>query len=247
MNGGFVDLVIEPPLWFIVSAIFAIITIYFINKYKKIGAEARPFILGLVLFIGSFTIARTIETIRRYYIGSYYDIIDSNFTLIGANLILRLCYYIIAWAGITIFYFVFEKHIMKKGMQKNTRYILTFCSAAEGFFSCLLYFTAAAAWVLYCVIILFFIVVFFPIIFFLYLVKMAISREQKIAWVIVSLGFLLALLGVMGDLPEASLIVTQYFGVPFLPPAFIHYGTPILQAVGATLLGIGFATIYKVV
>jgi hypothetical protein len=50
MSGGFVDLTIEPPLWLLVSVIVAIITIYFINKYRKIGAEARPFILGIVIF-----------------------------------------------------------------------------------------------------------------------------------------------------------------------------------------------------
>ncbi len=245
MNGGFVDLMLEPPLWFLVSGIFAIITFYFINKYRKIGEEARPFILGIIIFVGCFTIARTIETIRRYWIGSYYDIIDSHFSITGLNLVLRLSYYLIAWAAITIFYFMFEKHIMKKGMNINTRYILSICSAAEGTFSCILYFTAAAQWVLYCVSILFFVIVFFPIIFFLYLSKMAPMKGQKIAWIIVTIGFILVLLGVIADLPETFLVVTQYMGASFFSPELIHYGTPILQALGAFFLTIGFARIYK--
>lgn len=254
MNNDFlnypINYTIEPPLWFMVSGILAIITIYFINKYIKFGKinkEARPFILGIAVFIGSYIIARTIETIRRYWIGSYYDIITATppFTITGLNLILRLSYYIISWTSITFFYYMFEQHVMKKGMKKNTHYVLTIFSAAEGIFSCLLYFTAAAAWVMYGVICFFFVIVFFPIIFFLYLSKMAPTKGQQIGWIFVTIGFILVLLGIMLDLPESYWVVTHYMGSPFFPPELIHYGTPILQAAGAILLGIAFANIYK--
>jgi hypothetical protein len=133
---------------------------------------------------------------------------------------------------------------MKKGMKKNTYYILTIFSAAEGISSFLLYFTGAAVWVLYGVIAFFFVVVVFPVIFFLYLSKMAIMKGQKIGWIVVTFGHILFLLGVMFDLPEAYLVITQYMGTS-LPQVLIHYGTPVLQASGAILLGVGFATIYK--
>ena len=70
-------------------------------------------------------------------------------------------------------------------------------------------------------------------------------KGQKIAWVIVTIGFILVLLGVMADLPETFLVVTQYMGASFFSPELIHYGTPILQALGAIFLTIGFARIYK--
>ncbi len=242
---GFVDPVMEPILWFIVSAVFALIAIYFIYKYTKISQEAKPFILGWILFIGAFTVARTIETVRRYYIGSYYDIIEQNFTLIDPlNLVLRLLYYIIAWSAITIFYFVLEKYIMKGGMKKNTRYILTVFSALEGIFSVLLYFTAAAAWNLLIVSGLFFVVAFFPLFLFVYITINSITREQKIAWVVILIGFLLFLLGVMADLPETALVLEQYGGI-ILPVDLVHYGTPILQVAGGILVGTGFAIIYR--
>ncbi|MHA1129826.1 MAG: hypothetical protein ACTSQQ_03365 [Candidatus Helarchaeota archaeon] len=241
---GFVDPIIEPLLWFITSAVFLCILIYFIKKYFKINPEAKPFILGWILFIGGFTIARTIETIRRYYIGSYYDIIDSGFQINGLNLWLRLSYYIIAWSAITIFYFVLEKYIMKEGMKKNTRYVLTIFSALEGLFSATLYFTAATIWNLLIVASFFFIVAFFPIFFFIYLAKNAITKEQRYAWIFITVGFLLFILGVMADLPETSLVLSQYAGST-LPILLVHYGTPLLQMGGGVLVGTSFAIIYK--
>ena len=241
----FVDLVMEPILWFMASAVFGLIAIYFIYKHTKIGEEAKPFILGWILFIGAFTVARTIETVRRYYIGSYYDIIEQNFTLINPlNLVLRLSYYIIAWSAITIFYFVLEKYIMKQGMKKNTRYILTIFSALEGIFSVLLYFTAAAAWNLIIVSGLFFVVAFFPLFLFIYIAMNSITREQKIAWIVIMIGFLLFLAGVMLDLPETALVLEQYGGIT-LPVELVHYGTPLLQVAGGVLVGTGFAVIYR--
>ncbi|NVM27990.1 MAG: hypothetical protein HWN65_04025 [Candidatus Helarchaeota archaeon] len=240
MNGRLLDLLVEPVLWLIASGSGAILAALFIKKYFKIGEEAKPFILGIGMFALFFTIARTIETIRRYFgIGSYYDIIDTNFGITGLNLGFRFTYYIISYTGIAIFYFVFERNVIKTGLKKNTRYILTIFSLAEIFFTCMLYFTGAAVWAMTGVIVLFFVIAFVPIYFFLYLAKTALSREQKIAWLIVTVGFVLFVLGVMGDLPEAYMI-TQY-----IPAEFIHYGTPLLQAGGSILMGSGFAIIYK--
>lgn len=75
-------------------------------------------------------------------------------------------------------------------MKKNTYYILTIFSAAEGISSFLLYFTGAAVWVLYGVIAFFFVVVVFPVIFFLYLSKMAIMKGQKIGWIVVTFRYI---------------------------------------------------------
>ncbi len=241
------DLLWEPILWFIASIVFACMAIYFIYKYFKINEEAKPFILGWIMFIGAFTIARTIETVRRYFIGSYYDILDEGFQITGLNLILRLSYYIIAWSAITLLFFLLEKYIMKEGMKKNTHYILTIFAALEGIFSVCLYFSAAAVWNLLIVTGLFFIIAFFPLFFFVYLAKNAITKSQRIAWVVILVGFFFFLIGVMFDLPETSLVLLQYGGIDIHAELWmiVHYGTPLLQAVGGTLVGTGFAIIYR--
>jgi len=238
MNGKFPILPIEPILWLIASGIFIIISCFFLIKYFKSDREAK-FILGVGMFALFFTIARTIETIRRYFgIGNYYDILEYNFGIRDLNLALRLIYYLISYIGIAVFYYVFEKNIIKKGMNKDTKYVLTIFSLAEIFFTYMLYFTAAALWAMVGVVSLFFVIAFVPIYFFLYLAKTALTRKQEFAWIVITIGFCLFVIGVMGDLPEAYM-VTRY-----LPEELIHYGTPILQASGGILMGTGFALIY---
>ena len=241
MNGGFIDPVVEPILWLIVSVTLAGIAIYFFLLYRKVDEEAKPFILGLSLFLLTFCIARTIETIRRFWYGSYDEIVAANFTLTGLDLTLRMLYYVVSWSGISIFYYVLEKHTLKQGFRKNTRYILVISSIAEAVFTISLYFTSAASWIVLFVTIFFLIAAFFPVILFLYIIKIAPQRNQKKIWLIICIGFIFFLLGVMGDLPESYLVVTQYIGAPYLPPMLIHYGTPILQATGVIFMGFGFA------
>ncbi|MHA1266599.1 MAG: hypothetical protein ACTSRS_15290 [Candidatus Helarchaeota archaeon] len=240
MVTGFLDFNTELALWLNVSGLFLIFTLILIRKYRRIGEEAKPFIFGIILFLMTFLIARTIETIRRHFVsGDYYDIVNSNFQIEGINLILRLSYYIIAWTGITIFYFVFERYIMKEGMKKNTRYFLTICSALEGSFSCLLYFTANAIWVQAIVFILFFGVAFFPILFFSYVAVKSLTRRQRIAWFLNTIGLFLFIAGVMIDLPEAAMITQT------MPLELVHFVPPILQAIGVLAMGIGFLAIYQ--
>jgi len=236
MNARFYDPVYEPILWLFVSIAFTIISLYFIYKYIRIEKEAKPFFKGLIAFSVLFTIARTIETYRRYYyVGDYYDIVDSNFTISGLNLILRLLYYIVAWTGISIFYFIFEQQIM----DKKTKYLITICSILEGSFSCSLYFTANALWNFIIVAILFFGVAFVPIILFIYLITKSIYLSKKCGWIFNTIGFIFFILGVMGDLPES------YEIVKYLPGEFVHYFNPIAQILGVIFLGIGFSLIYK--
>ncbi len=198
--------------------------------------EAKPFILGLLTFLVSYTIARTIETIRRYFIiGDYYDIVDSNFSITGLNLWLRLCYYIFAWTGITIFFYVFESYILNN----KTRFMITICSALEGIFSCMLYFTANAFWNFIIVSILFFGVALVPLLFFINLAVKSMYKYQRIAWILIIIGFIFYLLGVMADLPEAYVFVQN------LPGEFLHYFNPIAQSIGIILMGSGFIILYR--
>lgn len=238
MNSGDVNIVIESSLWIIVSIIFGIITLFFVNKYRKMDKEAKPFILGLIFFIGTFMIARTIETYRRYfYSGNYHDIVESGFRIFGTNLILRLLYYIIAWGGISVFYLVFEKYIMNR----KTKYILTVCTILEGTFSCLLYFTHNELWNFMVVTILFFGVAFIPLILFIYLSIKAVYRSNRIAWILNTIGFIFFVLGVMADLPEAYTFVQN---IP-ISEELIRYFNPIAMSIGAILMGTGFWIMYK--
>jgi hypothetical protein len=115
---GFVDPVIEPILWFSASAIFFFLGLYFLQKLIKSGKESRFFFSGLTVFFFGWGIARLLETIRRYYVGSYYDIIEDvisgNFTISGLNLILRLAYVIISWGAVVYFYIVTETIFLNK-------------------------------------------------------------------------------------------------------------------------------------
>jgi hypothetical protein len=194
------------------------------------GEEAKPFILGLVLFALLFMIGRILETLARYYIisGSTYDL-------------LHLLYFIIPWTGNTIFYFVFEKYIMKKGIKKNTRYILTIFSIIEGILLSSMVFAKDPLWsgLMLAASAGFFVLGFFPIGLFIYLSLKAMSKDQKVAWLVIMVGFIFFVVSVAIELPEATLF-TQSF-----PEEFIHYGAPIMQALGVILMGSGFAIIYK--
>ena len=234
----FLDPVGEPILWFLVVIIFGIIAIYFISKYRKMEKGSRSFILGIVFFTAFFMISRTIETIRRYFgIGSYYDIIDSNFSITGLNLVLRLLFYVTLWAGIGILYFVFEKYVMIK----RTKYLLTIFSIIAGVTSCAIYLTAMEYWIFLVNATCFFIAGLFPIALFAYCSYTAINKSQRIAWIVLIIGFIFLLLGVLGDTPEAFMVTEN------LPQIFVHYFTPLAQAVGAIVMAYGLSTIYKAV
>ena len=65
---GFVDLFVEPILWFIVSGIILVLGIWFSVKVKQAEPEARPVLSGIMVFLLGWGIVRFIETIRRYYV-----------------------------------------------------------------------------------------------------------------------------------------------------------------------------------
>jgi len=225
------DPIVEPILWFIVSGCFLVMALYFgWYKYPRMGKEGKPFILGIALFALLFMIGRTLETFALFFgvSPSLYEI-------------LHLLYFIIPWTGNTIFYFVFEKYIMKLGMQKNTRYILTISSAIEGTLLCFLIFAEGNLWwgILIAATAGFFILGFFPVGLFIYLSMKAISRDQKVSWLVIMAGFILFVVSVAIELPEAW-VFTQN-----LPAELIHYGAPIMQALGVVLMGSGFAILYK--
>jgi len=232
---GFVDPIIEPILWFITSSIFYILGIYFLIKLIKGSKESRLFFSGLTVFFIGWSTARLIETIRRYYVGNYYDIIEcvisGNFTISGINLILRLSYIIISWSVIVYFYFVAETIFLNK----KSYYIFSISTIIQEILSVLIYFNYD---VMILLIIFFLIVAIIPIIVF---VILGIKKYSGLSgvWFILSLGLLCFVLGVAGDNPEPYLI-TQYINV-----YLIHYGTPLLVIIGMLLIAFGMVSIYE--
>ncbi|MHA1252189.1 MAG: hypothetical protein ACTSRP_19545 [Candidatus Helarchaeota archaeon] len=232
---GFVDLIIEPILWFITSGIFYTLGLYFLNKLIKSPRESKLFFSGLTIFFLGWGTARLIETIRRYYVGNYYDIIEcvisGNFTISGLNLILRLAYIIISWSAVVYFYFVTETIFLNK----KSLYIFSIATIVQEILSVLIYFNID---VLILLIIFFLIVAVVPIIMFAALGIKKFSGQRGV-WFILSLGLLFFVLGVAGDNPEPYMI-TQYINI-----YVIHYGTPIFVIIGMILIAIGVVSIYR--
>ena len=114
--------IVEIILWYTAVSICFILMVIFYNQYRK-REIAKPFFLGLTLFMITYGIARLIENIRRYSIGSYNDIFDAwvaGTQITGINFILRFLYYAIAWTGISIMFLEMEKFIFKG----QTKYII---------------------------------------------------------------------------------------------------------------------------
>ena len=195
---GFVDLLIEPILWFIVAIITLDLGFFFIHKVIQAEKEAKPVLSGIMIYLFGYGISRLIETIRRYYIGSYYDIVDNNFSITGLNLILRLTYVILSWTTIAYFYLRVEGKIF----EGKSFYILTFSSIMEGVLNVILYFVAFVPFfamiydfLLLLIYIFFFIAALFPIFMFSYF---AVKRygEKVVPWTLLAIGIFLFVLGV---------------------------------------------------
>ena len=237
---GFVDMLIEPILWFTVAAIIFITGIFFIYKVVKAEDEAKPVLSGIMVFLLGWGIVRFIETIRRYYVGSYYDIVEGNWAIGGPSLVLRLIYVCLSWGCVAYFYAVVENKIF----EKKSLYILALSAVTEATLNVILYliapipaFAGILDILLIFIYIFFFIAVLFPVFLFAYF---AIRKygDKILPWALLSIGIFLFVLGVAGDNPEAYEI-TKYLHV-----YFIHYGTPIFVLTGAILMSIGVYLLY---
>jgi len=229
---------IEISLWYITVVICFIMMIIFIIQYKKRDSLQRPFFLGLVMFSICYTVARLIENIRRYQIGSYNDIFEAwvaGDQITGLNFILRFLYYFIAWIGITIMFFNIERHILK-----NNKYFLTIVSATEGTVSIINYinFNLITFWL---AAILFFVVLFMPLMF-LNLARKTPAGSVRRASIIIAIGITLFAIGVMIDLPEFS-YVNYLLGTLSLEET-IRLVAPIIIITALLLLNFGFRTFF---
>lgn len=230
---GFVDLSLEPPLWFITSGIFFFLGIFFLIKFIKAEKEAKFFFSGLTIFMFLWSVARLFETIRRYYVGSYYDIFP-DFNITGLNLILRLLYIVISWAGVAYFFFVVETKIA----EKKSYYILTIVTCIQIFVSCFTYLIVPLRDILNtATIILFLAITISACVIFFYMGFRSIGIKKS-PWLMLSIGLFLFVLGIAGDNPEAQGIVTLIWA------PIVHYGMPILVISGMLLMSIAAMYLY---
>ena len=237
---GFVDMFIEPILWFIVAGIIFALGIWFSVKVKQAEPEARPVLSGIMVFLLGWGIVRFIETIRRYYVGSYYDIVDSNFAISGPSLFLRLIYVCLSWGAVAYFYAIVEHKIF----EKKSLFILAGSAIAEATLNVILYLIAPnpayAAFLealLLWIFIFFIIAVLFPVILFAVFAARKFG-DRVLPWVLLSIGVFLFVLGIAGDNPEAYTLTVH------LPVLFIHYFTPAFVLSGAILMSIGIYLVY---
>ncbi|MHA1144462.1 MAG: hypothetical protein ACTSRW_06980 [Candidatus Helarchaeota archaeon] len=237
----FVDPITEPILWNIAALIFLFLGGFFFYKLIKSDKEARPFFSGIMVFLIGWGIVRIIDTIRRYYVGSYYDLLLSNYRLYGLNYILRVVAVGLSWIVIGFFYFMIENSLL----EKKSYFTMTYASAMEGTMIVLLLTIAPGVsaqyvlqLILIIVIIFFFIAGFFPAVLF---ATFAIKKhaDRRLPWLLLSLGAALFVFGVAGDNPE-SMSITIY-----LSEIFIHYGTPLLAITGSVLMSMGVLQLYS--
>lgn len=225
---------IEILLWYVVVGLGFLLMFVFFNQYRKRDSLQRPFFLGLATFSLTYTVARLIENIRRYSIGTYNDILESwiaGTQIEGINFWMRFLYYLIAWIGIAIMFFNIEHYIMKKN-----KYLLTIASIIEGtvsiinyfFFNLITFFMSAA---------LFFVVMFMPIMF-LNLARKTPKGKIRNACIFIAMGITFLAIGVMIDLPEMAYFL--YFFNQEFPEALIRILAPILLLLGLGILAFGF-------
>ena len=233
-----VDLIIEITLWYSLIGICFLMFMIFIIQWKKRDSLQKPFFLGLAMFALFYFIARLIENVRRYSVGSYNDVFDAWVVLsqiTDLNFVLRILYYIFSWIGLTVLFFNIEKHIFK-----NNKFLLTIVSATEGVVSIINYYTfnLVTFWLSTA---LFFVIMFIPLLFF-NLARKTPKGKIRTACIVVGMGIVLFAVGVMIDLPEFSYF--NYLMGMVSPEEIIRLVSPIIIICALIMLNLGFRTFF---
>ena len=226
--------IIEIIFWFsTIFFLFLMAIIFFLEFRNRIGFS-HYFFRGLFIFALTFGIARLIENIRRYFIGSYNDIFEAwirGEQITGLNFWLRFFYYLISWVGMSFVYYNVERHIFT-----NNKFLLTILSIVEGVVSIINYviFNMVTYWM---AVWIYFIPAFFLSLLFFRAATKAPSKYVKNGCLLTALGIFTIATAVAIDLPE-----TAYFWYIFrveTPELFVRLIAPILLTIGAFLLTFG--------
>ncbi len=235
---------VEAIIWFVGVGIGVFLTLYFLKQIKTTEfPQAKKFFTGLCIFAASYSVARLIENIRKYFVSeNLTDIVDAwqaGTQITGLNLTLRIAYYAISWPGIAIFYFHAERYVF----QNKTKFILTIASLVEGTVSILQYFydPGSAAFQICTVIaaIGFFVAGVFPVLLFFNMARTTTGSVRKNN-ALVGVGLTLFIVGVMADLPETGYIMQQT-----LPQLLTGIGAACFLFAGFIVMAYAFRSMYS--
>ncbi|MHA1734587.1 MAG: hypothetical protein ACTSU5_21835 [Promethearchaeota archaeon] len=204
---------VEATIWFVGVGIGVFLAVFFFRLTRKAEfPQAKRFFLGLFMFAVTYSVARFIENVRKYFISDdLHDIVNAwaaGGQIQGINWVLRVLYYVIAWTGISIFYFHAERHVF----QNKTKFVLTAASIGEGTVSILQYvFLPGSTGFNTCSMLAavgFFIVGVFPVFLFFNLARTTTGDVRKYNATTGS-GLVCFVAGVVADLPESGYLTGQ--------------------------------------
>lgn len=237
---------LEQSLWWLGCVIAIGLGIFFIIRMKKSEVSSK-FMLGLAIFSFTYGAARIIENIRKYIVSGYdnrTDIFDawvSGSQISGLNYWLRIAYYVIAWAGIAMFYYSSEKYVFRG----KTKYAMTIISVVEGIVSILSYIPEDGPTLIttFAAAIGFFIATIFPIVLYARMAARNTGVLRKNC-IVVAMGLAVFVFSVMCDLPESTYIVHLVGGIP-LAVWITSILAPISLFIGMLIMTLGFSRMFS--
>ena len=212
---------IEIGLWIITIIICAIMGLKFLKDSRTEALNKNFVYFGLFFYL--FIAGRICRLIAKFIVGYEYGF----FQFEGTLLLLAIGYTLFTYIGLFCVYFFLERVILKK-----THFIFSFLVIVATILSIINYFEPIVMFILTPIYIV--VLVCMPLVF-INLARKSRGSVRKRA-LIVAIGFILWVLGVAFDIPEAASI---WITVPGLPE-ITKFASPILQIVGIILLGKGF-------
>lgn len=197
--------------------------------------------MGIAIFAFSYSIARLLENVRKYFVStSLTDIVDSwkaGTQISGLNWDLRIVYYVIAWIGIAILFANVEKYVF----QKKSKFLITIAALVEGTTSIALYVVPAGSLEFLILLTMSSIGFFVPCIalagLFAVLAKNSPGKIRT-GSLGALVGIVLIFAGVLADLPEAA-----YIGGTALPDWITGIAAPVILFGGFLIISISFVKI----
>lgn len=231
---------IEILLWYcVVTACFIMAGIFFLESKRRIGFS-KPFFRAVGIYALCYAIARLIENIRRYSVGTYNDIVEAWIAgdqISGLSLIFRLLYVTISFIGIVFLYYNIERYIFT-----NNRYFVTIFSIIQAFLSIIIYIYFHLIFFYLAVAIFFIPCYFLPILFF-NAARKAPSKYIRNGCILTAIGIIMFTTAVIIDLPESA-YVSYVFGIK-PSESIIRLISPILLILGVIISTFGLKTHFQ--
>ena len=213
--------------------------VFFLESRKRLG-YSKPFFRAVGIFALFYAVARLIENIRRYSIGTYNDVVEAWIAggqISGLNYWLRITYVIISFVGIIFLYYSIERYIFTKN-----RYLITIFSIIQAILSMIsyIYFNDVTFWLS---TIIFMVPAYFLPILFFNAARKAPSKYVRNGCIFTAIGIILITLAVIIDVPEYA-YANYVFGVK--PSEFIiRMIAPILLILGVIIATFGLKTHFQ--